>query len=1527
MLSAQLIASVPNAGPLIGSLGGASIFAAPDVASSGGYDLWTSDGTAAGTKKFVFIPDTASIALLPPAPGFGISAAPSAFLLFNVYRGQNKPDELFRTDGTSAGTFALGHFSGLNVNDNNSGGYDLAYVDAKAYFVDAGDSLPGGVQGVNRGMWQSDGTVNGTRLATQRVDAIEAVSGHQIIASGFSTPGNDALIAYNTVTGQKTQLTTAPGGSLIKLGNAYLTDLHTATSSLLFTTDGTAANTKLLHTFNDATSQGRDFLQDAVALGGKLFFPAYDAPTGEELWSTDGTPAGTRIVRDIAPGAADSTPTALTPLNGKLVFAATDSAGGTEPWITDGTSSGTVRIKDIVPGSSSSLAGADIIGAVGNSALLEVQNIGGGIELWRTDGSSSGTSQVHVFGSDVDAAFYDIGAAPHGLVFTVDAGGATQVWASDGTSAHTTLLRTFAADDSAYANSSYPPNGLAHFDSNAGTWESDGTAAGTVLLTDPATGIHPLVQGYITQIDTSFQFGDSSGIWTVGQRVNLRADDATASENTTDTARITLTRTQVTSTPLIVRLVFSGTAINGVDTDLVPTTVTIPANAASVSITITAKSDATVEGPETLIVGLASDPAYAVGAPLPVAIAITNNGIAKPAPRIDSIGFSGEVFSKLTINGAFKVGVATTVRLFDGSGYSVDLTARSVTATQILSTVPPYFSAKTGRLSSGAMKVQVLQTIASGAATGSARFAIPAAASVVPSNVTSINVLPVLSLPPNQKAGTVITAYLRGALKASQDTLAYIQTSGIDTPALTHSVQDQISLLQQQIQIFQTAMQSPGGTANFPGSSGQVTKLDQQALQELDRLTIQVARITSTLLPANNPAAQFSGAAVNAASSAAVIEAAATSYVRNSYAQDVTDSSELVEQMGDVVSRAAEAGKSIIPELKGVGPGIELGIIAGNALTGAAVSYSSITERNAIERGRLERAAHDFYIKAALGVGNVALGAAGLLLVDYYPLYAAILGLYKLQGDKEVGAFDGIPKLDLVAEKPQTIESAGNNGLFVVGVLRGSATGFVVRFDIGGTAINGEDYTTIPKQTSFQAVDGATLEVPVYPRMDGRVDGIETVVLTIKNAPTDPYLVIGSDSAIVSIAELPTITVTSSPSEIVSGDDGTFTFTRSGPSWGTVKAKYSIGGTASNPGDYIPSIVPLNGSITFGPNELTKTVSIYSRSNPPAGAPKTLTLTVKNDPTQVRVGTPASATITFISAATVSIAATDPSTKEGDLEGYPSADAAVFRIMRTGLVVKPLIVMLAQDTSVANSVNSKDIFGKLPASVTIPAGQSYVDVTVEAVGDTLVEPTETLKLDIVSGAGYAIDQKKNSASAFFIDNVNGRISGNWSGDYNLQGPLQGYAGDLAGYKATLTGKGKIAIHIVSADYVTNGISKSSLEGTIKTVAGLSSSAGSNPDYKIKNLQADSSVAPGTFGLVGPSIVNPKPYVPGDTFTAFFTFDLAYDQYFSSGGFVSHETDSQEVAATFTVIGDSLLVTLLGPFSGSFTLKRQPFTLT
>src|SRR5581483_3109561 len=94
-------------------------------------------------------------------------------------------------------------------------------------------------------------------------------------------------------------------------------------------------------------------------------FTAAESSHGKELWRSDGTSTGTVLVNDIKPGQpagvenyfsyhGHSNYNGAANVNGTLFFCANDNSHGYELWKSDGTSAGTLLVKDIHSGSLSS---------------------------------------------------------------------------------------------------------------------------------------------------------------------------------------------------------------------------------------------------------------------------------------------------------------------------------------------------------------------------------------------------------------------------------------------------------------------------------------------------------------------------------------------------------------------------------------------------------------------------------------------------------------------------------------------------------------------------------------------------------------------------------------------------------------------------------------------------------------------------------------------------------------------------------------------------------------------------------------------------------------------------------------------------------------------------------------------------------------------------------------------------------------------------------------------------------------------
>jgi hypothetical protein len=121
--------------------------------------------------------------------------------------------------------------------------------------------------------------------------------------------------------------------------------------------------------------------------------------------------------------------------------------------------------------------------------------------------------------------------------------------------------------------------------------------------------------------------------------VTVAPTDASAAEEGLDPGVFTITRTGGTATPLTVLYTLSGTASNGVDYEILPGSVTVPAGETSATITVTPIDDGETEGSETVVLTLRADAAYTIGSPGSATANIADNDSPPPsdAPRVQVV--------------------------------------------------------------------------------------------------------------------------------------------------------------------------------------------------------------------------------------------------------------------------------------------------------------------------------------------------------------------------------------------------------------------------------------------------------------------------------------------------------------------------------------------------------------------------------------------------------------------------------------------------------------------------------------------------------------------------------------------------------------------------------------------------------------------------------------------------------------------------------------------------------------------------
>lgn len=129
-------------------------------------------------------------------------------------------------------------------------------------------------------------------------------------------------------------------------------------------------------------------IKSGVKLNNIVIFAANDGIFGRELWRTDGTVAGTFILKDINIGTrtASSNPFGFYNYKGMVYFFARDNTGKFFLFKTDGTKEGTLKID------------VDAFDSAFSLNFIEFKNslyiLREKAKLWKTDGTKEGTQKV-----------------------------------------------------------------------------------------------------------------------------------------------------------------------------------------------------------------------------------------------------------------------------------------------------------------------------------------------------------------------------------------------------------------------------------------------------------------------------------------------------------------------------------------------------------------------------------------------------------------------------------------------------------------------------------------------------------------------------------------------------------------------------------------------------------------------------------------------------------------------------------------------------------------------------------------------------------------------------------------------------------------------------------------------------------------------------------------------------------------------------------------------------------------------------
>lgn len=262
---------------------------------------------------------------------------------------------------------------------------------------------------------------------------------------------------------------------------------------------------QLIKDINPGTANS--YPSNMVEINDVIYFFADDGEHGYELWRSDATEAGTYMVKDIVEGPAShcTSVTGCGPeyivMNNILYFRASDAIHGAEIWRSDGTEAGTYMVKDINPGiddcSNSYFMDGQYFTVLDNVLYFAADGGSNNIELWRSNGTEAGTYMVKDFADTPDKRsipryLTSIGDAIYFMCLNNN--DEPEIWKSDGTVVGSILLKQMWTRSYNYKGAFFEFNGYIYFAGDDDTgyemelWRTDGTPSNTVLFKDLAVG-------------------------------------------------------------------------------------------------------------------------------------------------------------------------------------------------------------------------------------------------------------------------------------------------------------------------------------------------------------------------------------------------------------------------------------------------------------------------------------------------------------------------------------------------------------------------------------------------------------------------------------------------------------------------------------------------------------------------------------------------------------------------------------------------------------------------------------------------------------------------------------------------------------------------------------------------------------------------------------------------------------------------------------------------------------------------------
>lgn len=461
---------------------------------------------------------------------------------------------------------------------------------------------------------------------------------------------------------------------------------------------------------------------------------------------------------------------------------------------------------------------------------------------------------------------------------------------------------------------------------------------------------------------------------------------------------------------------------------------------------------------------------------------------------------------------------------------------------------------------------------------------------------------------------------------------------------------------------------------------------------------------------------------------------------------------------------------------------------------------------------------------------------------------------------------------------------AGANGAFTISLPAGisASEDITVQYTTGGTATSGSDYTALSGTVIIPAGQNG-VSVPVAALDDAAMENIETVVLTVTGGSSTSFTFSAAavgGNATVNITDdentpaNKTLSVTNTGNATEDNTNGSFSISLPAGVLPTedITVTYVISGTATGGGvDY----ANLTGTVVIPAGQTSVSVPVTVSPDQIIEGTETVILTVSSG-TSTNFSYTASATN---ASATVNIADNDNTAANQELTVTKTADAAEPGTNGAFSISLPSGFTASRDITVTYAIGAGTAtpgtdYQAITGTKVIPAGQNSVSIPVNVIDNTIIEPAETVILNITGGSDaqftYTVASGGGTATVNIADNdfvgnsnvvlitkVSDALEGGTNGQYRIalqpgvtssedvviSFTLSGTAGNVLDYSLVGLSGGNIVIPagasevFIDVDASNDGV----IEGPESVILNLDGAASASYPFTIDPSSAGATV--------------------------------------------------------------------------------------